>query len=140
MKAADSSVVIAGFASWHADHEPARRALDGAPRLVDHCVLEIYSVLTRLPSPHRVSTELVRDFMASRFPQPYLRLEEAEFRAFVAGLADRGVAGGAVYDALVAVTAAAHGAELLTCDRRAQTTYERYGISVKLVAQELRRS
>ena len=134
MKAADSSVVIAGFASWHGAHEAARRALDGGPHLIDHCALETYSVLTRLPPPHRVAVELVRDFLESRFPQAYLRLDEPAFRAFVAGLAHHGITGGGVYDALVAATAAAHSAELLTCDRRARAIYERYGLSVKLVA------
>lgn len=133
MRAADSSVVIAGFASWHGGHEAARRALDGGPRLIDHCALETYSVLTRLPPPHRVPVELVREFLESRFPQPWLRLDEPAFRAFVAGLAPHGIAGGGVYDALVAATAVAHSAQLLTCDRRAQAIYERYGLAVKLV-------
>lgn len=134
MRAADSSIAVAGFASWHSGHEAARRALDAGLRLIDHCALETYSVLTRLPPPHRVAAGLVREFLASRFPQPYLRLDEPAFRAFVAGLDGMGISGGSVYDALVAATAAAHGAELLTCDRRASPTYERYGVAVKLVA------
>lgn len=134
MKAADSSVVIAGFASWHSGHDAARRALDGGLRLVDHCALETFSVLTRLPPPHRVAPELVREFLTARFTQPFLRLGEPAFREFVSGLADHGVGGGGVYDALVAATAAAHGAELLSCDRRAMQVYERYALSVKLLA------
>ena len=47
MKAADTSVVIAAFASWHEKHEAARRALDEGLRLIEHCSLETYSVLTR---------------------------------------------------------------------------------------------
>lgn len=134
MKAADASVVIAGFASWHAQHEAARRILDTGPRLIDHCALETCSVLTRLPSPHRVPAGLVHEFLQSRFPQPYLRLDEPAFRVFVSGLADYGIAGGGVYDALVAATAAANGVELLTCDRRALPVYERYGLQVTLLA------
>lgn len=91
-------------------------------------------MLTRLPPPHRVAPELVREFLAARFPQPFLRLGEPSFREFVSGLADHGVSGGGVYDALVAATAAAQGAELLTCDRRALPIYERYALSVKLIA------
>ncbi|MGQ0429500.1 MAG: type II toxin-antitoxin system VapC family toxin [Gammaproteobacteria bacterium] len=134
MKAADSSVVVAGFASWHSEHEAARRALDAGLRLIDHCALETFSVLTRLPPPHRVAAVLVREFLAARFPQPYLRLDEPAFRAFVGGLDAMGIAGGSVYDALVAATAAAYGIELVTCDRRALPTYERYGVMVKLLA------
>lgn len=134
MKAADTSLVIAAFASWHESHEGARRALDGGLRLVDHCALETYSVLTRLPPPHRVSGELVRDFLAARFNQPYLRLGEQAYRDFILGLTDHGISGGAAYDALVAATAAANGVELLTCDKRAVLVYERYGLQVKLLA------
>ena len=134
MKAADTSLVVAAFASWHESHEAARRALDGGLRLVEHCALETYSVLTRLPPPHRVSGELVRDFLAARFAQPYLRLGEQAYRDFILGLTDHGVSGGAAYDALVAATAAANGVELLTCDRRAVPVYERYGLQVKLLA------
>jgi predicted nucleic acid-binding protein len=134
LKAADTSVVVAAFASWHESHEVARRALDGGLRLIEHCALETYSVLTRLPPPHRVSGDLVRDFLAARFSQPYLRLGEQAYRDFILGLVDHGISGGAAYDALVAATAAAGGAELLTCDRRAVPIYERYGLQVKLLA------
>lgn len=134
MKAADTSLVVAAFASWHESHEAARRALDGGLRLVEHCALETYSVLTRLPPPHRVSGELVRDFLAARFTQPYLRLSEQAYRDFILGLTDHGISGGAAYDALVAATAATNGVELLTCDKRAVPVYERYGLQVKLLA------
>ena len=49
------------------------------------------------------------------------------------GLVDHGISSGASYDALVAATAASHGAELVTCDRRAAPVYERYGIRVHLL-------
>lgn len=133
MKAVDTSVVVAAFASWHVGHEAARRALDGGPRLIDHCALESYSVLTRLPPPHRAPMELAREFLATRFPNPFLRLNDQNFREFMAGLTDHGITGGSTYDALIAATAAAHGAELVTCDQRALPIYESYGILVKLV-------
>ncbi len=128
MKAADTSLVIAAFASWHESHEAARGALDGGLRLIEHCALETYSVLTRLPSPHRASAEMVRDFLSARFPQPFLRLSEPAWKDFILGLPERGVTGGGAYDALVAATAAGCGAELVTCDRRALPVYERYGV------------
>ena len=133
MKAADTSVVVAAFASWHENHGAARRALDGGLRLIDHCALETYSVLTRLPPPHRTSGEVVRDFLAARFPQPFLRLSEAAHKEFILGLPDQGVTGGAAYDALVAATAAGCDAELITCDRRALPVYERYGVRTQLL-------
>lgn len=133
MKAADTSLVVAAFASWHESHEAARRALDGGLRLIEHCALETYSVLTRLPAPHRTSGEVVRDFLAARFAQPLLRLSESAYRGFIRELVDHGVTGGAAYDALVAATAAGFGAELVSCDRRAQTVYERYGVRTQLL-------
>ena len=133
MKAADTSLVVAAFASWHENHEAARRVLDGGLRLIEHCALETYSVLTRLPPPHRISGEVVRDFLAARFPHPLLRLSEPVYKSFILGLVDHGVTGGAVYDALVAATAAGCGAELVSCDRRALTVYERYGVRAQLL-------
>ncbi len=133
MKAADTSLVIAAFASWHEHHEAARRALDGGLRLVEHCGLETYSVLTRLPAPHRVSGLVVREFLGSRFPQPFLRLGGRAYRDFILGLPDNDVTGGAAYDALVAATAAASGATLVTCDLRALPLYERYGVRFQML-------
>ena len=133
MKAADTSLVIAAFASWHENHAAARRALDGGLQLIDHCALETYSVLTRLPPPHRTSGAVVRDFLEARFPGPLLRLSARAYMDFILGLPDRGVTGGAAYDALVAATAAGCGVELITCDRRALPVYERYGVRTRLL-------
>ena len=105
MKAADTSVVVAAFASWHSSHEAARRILDGGLSLIEPCALETYSVLTRLPAPHRTPGIVVREFLHSRFPQPFLRLSAPAYREFVLALADGGIHGGGAYDALVAATA-----------------------------------
>jgi predicted nucleic acid-binding protein len=133
VKAADTSLVVAAFASWHEQHEAARHALDAGVRLIDHCALETYSVLTRLPPPHRSPAPLVRDFLRARFPQPFLRMSEPRYRTFVLTLVEQGITGGAAYDALVAATAAATGADLMTCDRRAAGVYEAYGVRVQLL-------
>ena len=102
-------------------------------RLVEHCAVETYSVLTRLPPPHRAPGDVVRDFLATRFRRPFLRLSASAYRGFLLGLVDHGISRGASYNALVAATAASHGAELVTCDRRAAPVYERYGIRVHLL-------
>ena len=133
MRAADTSVVVAAFASWHERHELARSYLDSGLQLVEHCALESYSVLTRLPSPHRSPGNLVRDFLAARFPGSHLRLGVAALRKFLLALPEQGVTGGSTYDALVAATAASHDAELVTCDRRAAPVYERYGVRVVML-------
>lgn len=45
-------------------------------------------------------------------------------------LSKRGIAGGAVYDALVALAAVQHNADLATRDLRAKATYETVGARV----------
>lgn len=107
--------------------------MDAGLSVIEHCALETYSVLTRLPPPHRVSGAVVREFLDARFPQPFLRLSERAFRDFILGLPDQGVTGGAAYDALVAATAANSRADLVTCDRRAVPVYERYGVKIDLL-------
>jgi predicted nucleic acid-binding protein len=131
--AADTSVAVAAFASWHESHAAARAALDSGAVLVAHCALETYSVLTRLPTPHRAPRRLVHDFLEAQFPDPYLVLGAGAQRRITARLVDLGIDGGAVYDALVALTAAAAGATLVSCDRRAAATYERCGAQVRIV-------
>jgi len=133
VRAADTSVLVAAFASWHEHHKAAREIVDDGVRLIEHCVLETYSVLTRLPPPHRCPAAIVRDYLRVRFPLPYLRLDAESFRNFVLELPEHDVTGGGTYDALVAATAAKSKAELITCDKRAATLYERYGVQALFV-------
>jgi predicted nucleic acid-binding protein len=101
--------------------------------LVAHCAVETYSVLTRLPQPHRASPAVVRDFLAAWFPDPFLHLTPSAYRDFLLRLPEASISGGQAYDALVAATAAAHDAELVSRDRRALSTYERFGIRIRLL-------
>jgi predicted nucleic acid-binding protein len=132
--AADTSVAVAAFASWHESHQVARAALRDGAALVAHCALETYSVLTRLPPPHRAPRELVHEFLQAQFSEPHLVLAADDQRRLTAQLVELQIDGGAVYDALVALTAAGAGATLVTCDRRARSTYERCGVSTRMVA------
>lgn len=125
MTALDSSIVIACFGAWHEHHEVARTALAGEPKLAAHTALEAYSVLTRLPDPFRAEPGTVVEFLRRTFPTERLVLAAARQQQLPGLFADLGIAGGAVYDALIALTALDARAELLTLDRRALTTYER---------------
>jgi predicted nucleic acid-binding protein len=131
--AADTSAAIAAFASWHEAHAAATAALPADAALVAHCALETYSVLTRLPVPHRAPAPLVAEFLAARFPAPQLVLSARAQRELVPRLLDLGIRGGAVYDALVALTATEAGATLVSCDRRAEPIYRRCGAAIELV-------
>jgi predicted nucleic acid-binding protein len=55
------------------------------------------------------------------------------FKDFVLALPEHSVSGGGAYDGLVAATAAAHAASLVTCDRRAALVYESYGLRATFI-------
>jgi predicted nucleic acid-binding protein len=131
VKAVDSSVVIAAFATWHEHHAVASKAMAGRPRLVAHAAVEAYSVLTRLPPPHRAHPSIVHAFMSERFSEPFLVLSEAGYQELLATVAARQILGGPAYDALIAFTAAEHQATLLSLDQRAAATYEAVGARVE---------
>ena len=131
MKAVDSSVVIAAFASWHEHHAIARKAMTARPRLIAHAAVESYSVLTRLPPPHRASPSIVHSFITERFTDPFLTLSENGYQELIATVVAGQILGGPAYDALIASTAAEHNATLLSLDQRAMATYETVGAHVE---------
>ncbi|BBX95850.1 type II toxin-antitoxin system VapC family toxin [Mycobacterium lacus] len=133
MIAPDTSVLVAGFATWHDGHESAVRALNRGVHLIAHAALETYSVLTRLPPPHRVEPVAVHTYLADLTSSDYLTLDARSHRGLIDHLAGHGVTGGATYDALVGLTAKAAGATLLTRDVRAITTYERLRLDFALL-------
>ena len=130
MKAVDSSVVIAAFATWHEHHTIARTAMTSRPRLIAHAAIESYSVLTRLPPPHRAHPSIVHAFIAERFTEPFLTLPETGYQELLATIAAGQILGGPAYDALIAFTAVEHQATLLSLDQRATPTYEAVGATV----------
>ncbi|SNS55921.1 Predicted nucleic acid-binding protein, contains PIN domain [Geodermatophilus saharensis] len=132
MIAVDTSVLVAAFASWHESHAAARDALQGA-RVVAHSVVETYSVLTRLPPPHRVVPGLAAEFLRQVTTAPPLALPAEEVARLPHLLAGQGISGGAAYDALIAVTALQHGADLVSLDARAAATYRAVGAAHRLL-------
>lgn len=131
MRVVDSGVAIAGFASWHESHDEALAEVAARPQIAAHSMLEVLSVLTRLPAPHRAPVDLVGQFLASAFPEEPLVLDAAAHRSLVLDrLPSEGITGGAVYDALIAETARHAGATLVTLDARARSTYRRIGCDV----------
>lgn len=129
----DTSVLVAGFATWHEGHEISLRALNRGVVLVAHTALETYSVLTRLPPPHRVAPGVVDGYLAGVTSADFLTLDGGAYRDLIGALAEGNIAGGAAYDALVAATASAAGASLVTRDRRAMRTYELLGVDYELI-------
>src|SRR5580704_16790349 len=101
------------------------------PRLIAHTAIESYSVLTRLPPPHRAHPSIVHAFITERFTEPFLTLSDTGYQELLATVAARQILGGPAYDALIAFTAAEPQAALLSLDQRAAATYETVGATVE---------
>jgi toxin FitB len=95
----------------------------------DHALAETYSVLTRLPGDARLAPADAARLLNARFAPPMM-LNNSQARMLPDTLSRLGIAGGAVYDALVALAAKEHGATLATRDARARGTYDAVGVKV----------
>lgn len=131
---ADTSVVVAVLSDWHEQHGRALAAAVAVTRLPAHVLLESASVLTRLPGGLARPLSEVVGALRTSFAGALLTLPEAEHWRFVNLLAEGGLGGGAIYDALIAATAIHHGAQLLTLDQRALPTYRAHGAEVVRIA------
>ena len=129
----DTSVAVALAAAGHEYHHSTKDAVSGRScGLSGHAAFETFSVLTRLPPPNRRTPRAVARLLAHNFPgSRFLSAQGAE--RLHARLASLGIAGGAVYDALVAAAAAEHGITLATRDRRAAETYRALDIDFELI-------
>lgn len=132
MNAVDSSVIIAAFSSWHAQHDSAVMVLADQPHAPAHALAEAYSVLTRLPSPHRAAPGVVYEFLVSAFLDRVLDTG-ASILERIKEHSAASIAGGAVYDGLIGQAARDVDATLVTLDQRALATYHRLGARVRLI-------
>jgi predicted nucleic acid-binding protein len=137
MIAADSSVVIAGLLSWHEFHERALHALEKAMAarrlLIPFPVLvESYSVMTRLPSPHRLRPEIAHQLLHDSFSGARIAgLSPRKAWTFLGDCVASATAGGRVYDAVIASAAIeAHARELLTFNPR---DFEMFGDRIAII-------
>ncbi len=132
--AIDTSVAVALLVRSHRHHADVVRWWSGQElTLSGHALLETYSVLTRLPGDARLSAEDAARLLDARFTMP-LTLSGPSARRIHVTLSRLGIAGGAVYDGLVALAAKEHGVALATRDARARGTYDAVGVKVILVA------
>jgi predicted nucleic acid-binding protein len=130
----DTSIAIALSVADH-EHHDATFAAVGSHRLglAGHAAFETFSVLTRLPPPARRTPSVVARLISANFP--HSRFLGAEAAAEVlAALPAAGIAGGAVYDALVGAAAREHGLRLATRDRRALETYRALDVGLEVLA------
>jgi predicted nucleic acid-binding protein len=108
----DTSCVVAAVCGWHRYHDSTRREIgrrDAAGErlvLAAHSLAEAYSVLTRLPEPHRLRTDDALALIEANWGKTRLiTLEAPDYRAALRRCRDAGMGGGAVYDALIAACA-----------------------------------
>ena len=126
----DTSVAVPLLVQTHQAHATVVRWWDRREvALSGHALVETYSVLTRLPGDLRLTPADAARLLAERFLEPLLLGSDLAGR-LPDVLSQHGIAGGEVYDALVALAAVEHGADLATRDGRARSTYETIGARV----------
>lgn len=130
----DTSVAIALMIADHDHNEQTTRALRGKTLgLCGHAAFETFSVLTRLPPPARRTSASVGRLLARNFPESRF-LGAPAATTLLSELATAGIAGGAVFEALVGAAAREHALPLATRDRRALDVYRALDIDVELLA------
>jgi predicted nucleic acid-binding protein len=124
--ALDTNVVIAGLLSWHEHHEAAVAQLiallesRSAIILPLQALVEAYSVMTRLPPPHRLSSQDAVEALEGslRGRVTLVGLDGDEGWGLIADLGRRSIAGGTAHDGLILACARKGGARrLLTFNR-----------------------
>lgn len=133
MRAVDTSVAIPAFASWHQAHQSALEIVNAGTVLPAHVAYETYSVLTRMPDPHRATAASVIEFLIESFVGDWVTLPMQAVPRVLSELAQRGIRGGSTYDGLIGATARSMGATLITRDRRAMPTYMLLGVEVEFI-------
>ena len=129
----DTSVAVALLVTDHPHHRAVFSALRGRDLgLAGHAAFETFSVLTRLPPAARLPPADVTRMLARAFPHSRFLSARAS-AGLLATLASQGIAGGAIYDALVGAVAAEHDCTLATRDRRALDTYRALDVRVRVL-------
>lgn len=131
MIAPDSSVTIAAAAPWHVAHAAATTALAAErPSLIAHVALETTAAMSRMPEGQRLAPAVVFKWLERRFRTPWLALPANATRRSLRIAIEHGIRGGALYDALIAATAAHHHHTLISADHRAAPVYAAVGVEV----------
>lgn len=114
----DTSLLIAAFARAHPGHEASERLFLRAERSKSSCaahtLVETYSVLTRLPASPRITPAQALLFLQDvRLRITAVGLDEPQHHDLLARLAEQGIGGGRVHDALILECASKAKAETI---------------------------
>jgi predicted nucleic acid-binding protein len=124
--AVDTNVVVAGLLSWHVHHEAASTQLIALLESQSEIVLplpalvEAYSVMTRMPPPHRLGPKDALEILESSLRRrvTLVGLDGDEGWKLLQDISQRSITGGTVYDGLILACALKGGARrLLTFNR-----------------------
>ena len=121
----DTSVLVAALCDWHEHHAvaapPLAAALRSGKTVVAGPVLaDADAVLTRLPSPRRLSPSSARSLLSANLEGVRtVALDGAGYWSCLTNAVERYVAGGRTYDAIVVACALrARADRILTLNRR----------------------
>ena len=117
----DTAVLVAAIVEAHPAHERAlpwlarSRSGDVEALVCAHSAAETFAVLSTLPLSPRIGPGLARQLVQKNVltGSRVVTLATRDYEAVIDDLGDLGVAGGAVYDALIARAAAKAHADLL---------------------------
>ena len=115
----DTTVLVASVVQQHPHHARAmsviRRLLQGKDEghIAAHGLAESYAVLTTLPVTPRIGPETAQKLIEENFLTRFavVALTAREYSRLVSELAERGILGGATYDAIQILCAKKAGAE-----------------------------
>ncbi|MCP4041663.1 MAG: type II toxin-antitoxin system VapC family toxin [Gammaproteobacteria bacterium] len=125
--AVDTNIIVAGLLSWHEHHAAARSSLNNilssSALLVvpSPALIEAYAVITRLPAPHRLSSQDAHEVLYGTFYSAarIVALDESEIWGLLGSLDSLQVTGGRSYDAHIVACAIKGRADcLLTFNTR----------------------
>ena len=135
--ALDTSVVVAALLGWHENHAQARAALEAglaAGRLIVPApvLVEAYSVMTRLPAPHRISPADAVALLGDTFRDvAVIALEPREIWKLIAWLDERKVTGGRAYDGhILACAKKGRAGRLFTFNAKDFLAFDEAGIEI----------
>lgn len=105
----DTSVLVAALLGQHPRHAPSLASLLEARReeeglwVASHSLAELYAVLTRFPVRPHVPPGVARRLVHENLLREahVIDLDASDYAAVLDRMADHGLTGGAVYDALV---------------------------------------
>ena len=142
----DTNCLVALLLPQHEHHDWAfqeiERRLDASETMAiaAHTLVETYAVLTRLPAPHRLSAADCRALIEANFSEDaamLTTLSAQDYRRLIHDAPERGIAGGRVYDAVIAACARmAHASTLLTFNTRHFETLGGDGLTVAAPAED----